>query len=177
MFGRDLLEVPGAVRLVVDDDVLRRHRLAVAEVLLQVVLDVADEGLAAAAGAAQFLLQYLDQRTVAAKEDGRGCRLARGPLDRQVVKRRVVNGAQPDQRLAGAWGAGDEDRVRLSGIAVDVSDELPDGLRRVEAILNQPIGDVATTYDEHWVKVFLDLLVCLIMKIRGGHEHAELPVA
>jgi hypothetical protein len=32
---------------VVDDDVLRRHRGRVAEVLLHVVLDVADEGLAA----------------------------------------------------------------------------------------------------------------------------------
>ena len=56
LLGRDLLHDPaGPLRLVVDDDVLRRHRLAVAEVLLHVVLDVAYEGLAAAAGAAQFV--------------------------------------------------------------------------------------------------------------------------
>jgi len=42
--------VPGALRLVVDDHVLRRHRGLVAEVLLHVVLDVADESLAATAG-------------------------------------------------------------------------------------------------------------------------------
>jgi hypothetical protein len=45
MFGRHLLDVPGALRLVVDDDVLRWRRLAVAEVLLDGVLDVADEGV------------------------------------------------------------------------------------------------------------------------------------
>ena len=71
MLGRDLVQVPGALGLVVDDDVLRGHRLAVAEVLLHVVLDVADEGLAAAAGAAQLVLEHLDERSVAAEEDGR----------------------------------------------------------------------------------------------------------
>jgi hypothetical protein len=54
VLGRHLLGVPGALRLVVDDHVLRRHRGFVAEVLLHVVLDVADEGLAATAGAAQL---------------------------------------------------------------------------------------------------------------------------
>ena len=42
-----LFEVPGALRFVVDDHVLRRHRGFVSEVLLHVVLDAADEGLAA----------------------------------------------------------------------------------------------------------------------------------
>ena len=80
VLAHDLVQVPGALGLVVDDDVLRGHRLAVAEVLLHVVLDVADEGLAAAAGAAQLVLEHLNEGTVAAEEDGR-LRLRMGAVD------------------------------------------------------------------------------------------------
>ena len=56
-----LFEVPGALRFVVNDHVLRRHRGFVSEILLHVVLDAAGEGLAAAARAAQLVPQHLDK--------------------------------------------------------------------------------------------------------------------
>ena len=106
-----LLKIPGALRFVVDDHVLRRDRALVAEILLHVVLDAAHEGLAAAAGAAQLVLQDLHEGPVAAEEDGRRRWLAAGPFDPQVVEAGVVDRAQAHQRLAGSRNAGDEHEV------------------------------------------------------------------
>ena len=99
VLGGDLLDVPGALRLVVDDDVLRRHRGAVAEVLLHVVLDVADEGLAVAAGAAQLVLKHLDEGAVSAEEDRRRRWLAAGPLHREVGQGWVWTARRPTSVL------------------------------------------------------------------------------
>ena len=95
VLGGHLLNVPGPLRLVVDDHVLRRHRRLVAEVLLHVVLDVAHEGLAAATGVAQLVLQHLHERAVAAEEDGGRRRLAAGALDSEIVEAGLWTALRP----------------------------------------------------------------------------------
>ena len=136
-----LLEIPGALRLVVDDHVLRRDRALVAEILLHVVLDATHEGLAATAGAAQLVLQDLDEGSVAAEEDGRRRWLAAGPLDPQVVKAGVVDGAQSYERLAGARNPGDEHempRVRACRLVRDGGDRIDGRLGLGQSAVNGP---------------------------------------
>ena len=111
MFLDHLLKVPRALCLVVDDHVLWRDCAFVPEILLHVVLDAAHEGLAAAAGAAQLVLQDLDEGPVATEEDGRRRWLTAGSFDPQVVEAGVVDRAQAHQGLAGPRNAGHEHEV------------------------------------------------------------------
>ena len=65
VLGRDLCGVERALRLVEDQDVFGRDASRRGGVLLDVVLDAANECLAATAGGAKLVLQDFDQGTVA----------------------------------------------------------------------------------------------------------------
>ncbi len=136
-----LLEIPGTLRFVVHDHVLRRDRALVAQILLHVVLDAAHEGLAATASTAQLVLQDLHKGPVAAEEDGRRRWLAAGAFDSQIVEAGIVDGAQSHKRLPGPRNACDENempRVRAGGLVCDGGDRIDGRLGLGQGAVNRP---------------------------------------
>jgi len=97
--------------LVEDEHVLGRHKLAAAAVGGHVLLDAADEGLAAAARTAELVLEHLHEGAVARQED----RGRRGPavaaVHGQVVEPARVRDLEADQGLAGARHPGQQDQA------------------------------------------------------------------
>ena len=131
MLGGYLLHVPGALRLVVDDYVLGWNGCLVAEVLLDVVLDVAHEGLTAATGVAKLVLQHFHKWAVPREEDRWRRRLASGALNGEVVEGRIVDRTQANERLARTGHARDKHevpRVRACGLVGDARDLVDGGL-------------------------------------------------
>ena len=104
-----LIDVERALRLVEDEHVLRRHRVAT-RVPLHVILHPAHECLSISDGA-HLSLQDLDERAVATEEHGRCRRLSAAAVDGEVVEVLRVHGLKTNERLSRARHAGQQDHV------------------------------------------------------------------
>ena len=108
MFGADHFRIESPLCFVEYQDMLWRNESRLGGIRFDVVFHASDESPATTSGAAQFVLENIDQRPIACEKDGRGCGLAIGPRHGQIVQKMRMNDAQVYERFAGSWNTGEK---------------------------------------------------------------------